>query len=160
MSWWLLLSRPPGEKREETAQKQFLSRPSAQQGEICLSRRIWAIWIPDPCCLMNLTYIKHPQHHPHGATPPDHHYAHPQHHFHSENHLWSPAQRTPHLKAGRDTSLNQASSNPAMLTEDTHGLSALLAETSPLAPYRIQWQAKVKAQKKISTQKWLLSRPP
>ena len=35
----------------------------------------------------------------------------------------------------------------------THGLSALLAETSPLAPYRIQQQAKVKAQEKISTQK-------
>ena len=43
--------------------------------------------------------------------------------------------------------------------ELTHGLSALLAETSPLAPYRIQWQAKVKAQEKIRTQKWLLSRP-
>ena len=41
----------------------------------------------------------------------------------------------------------------------THGLSALLAETSTLAPYRIQQQAKVKAQEKISTQKWLLSRP-
>ena len=35
----------------------------------------------------------------------------------------------------------------------THGLSALLAETSPLAPYRIQRQAKVKAQEKISTKK-------
>ena len=35
----------------------------------------------------------------------------------------------------------------------SHGLSALLAETSPLAPYRIQQQAKVKAQEKISTQK-------
>ena len=35
----------------------------------------------------------------------------------------------------------------------TYGLSALLVETSPLAPYRIQWQAKVKAQEKISTQK-------
>ena len=35
----------------------------------------------------------------------------------------------------------------------SHGLSALLAETSPLAPYRIQWQAKVKAQEKISTHK-------
>ena len=41
----------------------------------------------------------------------------------------------------------------------SHGLSALLAETSPLAPYRIQQQAKVKAQEKISTHKWLLSRP-
>ena len=29
--------------------------------------------------------------------------------------------------------------------ELSHGLSALLAETSQLAPYRIQWQAKVKA---------------
>ena len=35
----------------------------------------------------------------------------------------------------------------------SHGLSALLAETSPLAPYRIQWQVKVKAQEKISTHK-------
>ena len=35
----------------------------------------------------------------------------------------------------------------------THGLSALLVETSPLAPYRIQRQVKVKAQEKISTKK-------
>ena len=35
----------------------------------------------------------------------------------------------------------------------THGLSALLAETSPLAPYRRQQQAKAKAQEKIITQK-------
>ena len=81
MSWWLLLSRPSGEKGEEKAQKQFLSRPSAQQGEICLSRMIQAIWTPDPCCLMNPTYIKHPQHHPHhhpwGAIHPDHCHAHP-----------------------------------------------------------------------------------
>ena len=41
----------------------------------------------------------------------------------------------------------------------TPGLSALLAETSPLAPYWWQQQAKAKAQEKIITQKWLLSRP-
>ena len=41
----------------------------------------------------------------------------------------------------------------------SHGLSALLAEMPPLAPYRIQRQAKAKAQEKISTHKWLLSRP-
>ena len=35
MSWWLLLSRPSSEKKE-TAQRQFLSRPSAQQGQIHL----------------------------------------------------------------------------------------------------------------------------
>ena len=35
----------------------------------------------------------------------------------------------------------------------THGLSALLMETLALAPYRIQRQAKAKAQEKISTQK-------
>ena len=34
--------------------------------------------------------------------------------------LWSPAQRTPHLKAGRDINLNQLSSDPIMLTEDSH----------------------------------------
>ena len=31
----------------------------------CLSRRKPAIWTPDPSCLMNLSHIKHPQHHPH-----------------------------------------------------------------------------------------------
>ena len=41
----------------------------------------------------------------------------------------------------------------------TPRLSALLAEMSPLAPYRQQWQAKAKAQEKISTHKWLISRP-
>ena len=41
----------------------------------------------------------------------------------------------------------------------TCGLSALLAEMSPLAPYRLQQQAKAKAQEKITTHKWLLSRP-
>ena len=41
----------------------------------------------------------------------------------------------------------------------SHGLSALLAEMSPLAPYRLQWQSKAKAQEKITTHKWLLSRP-
>ena len=35
----------------------------------------------------------------------------------------------------------------------THGLSALLAEMSPLAPYRLQQQAKAKAQEKITTHK-------
>ena len=125
----------------------------------CLSRMVQAIWTPYPCCLMNLTYIKHPLHHPQSAIHPDHHHAHPQHHFHPENHLWSPGQRTPHPKTGRHQS------EPAFIRPHdidrglTHGLSALLAETSPLAPYRIQWQAKVKAQEKISTQKWLLSRP-
>ena len=55
------------------------------------------------------------------------------------SHPLSLALRTPHPKAGRDTSLNQLSSNPKMLTKDSHvGLSALLAEMSPLAPYRLQ----------------------
>ena len=41
----------------------------------------------------------------------------------------------------------------------TPRLSALLAETSPLAPYQRQRQAKAKAQEKISTHKWVISRP-
>ena len=110
--------------KKETAQKQFLSRPSAQQGEICLFFRTRTIWTPDPCCLMNLTYLKHPlhhlHHHPHGTIHPDHCHAHPLHHSHPENHQWSQAQETPHPKAGKDTSLNQLSSDPVMLTEDSH----------------------------------------
>ena len=119
----------------------------------CLSRRKPAIWTPDPCCLMNLTHIKHPHCHPRGTTHLDHHHAHPQHHFHPENHPWNPVQRTPHLKAGRDQS-EPAFIRPHDIDQRlSHGLSALLAETSPLAPYRIQQQAKVKAQEKISTHK-------
>ena len=90
----------------------------------CPLRRKSAIWTPGTWCLMNQTHIKHPQHHLHhhsqGATHLDHHHVHHQHHFHPENHPWSPAQRTPHLKAGRDTSLNQLSSNPVTLTKDSH----------------------------------------
>ena len=55
-----------------------------------------------------------------GATHLDHHHIHHQHHFHPENDLWSPAQRTPHPKAGRDTSLNQLSSDPKTSTKDFH----------------------------------------
>ena len=55
---------------------------------------------------------------PQGATHLDHHHAHPQHHSHPESHPLSPAQRTPHPKAGRDTSLNQLSSDPETLTKD------------------------------------------
>ena len=36
MSQQLLFSRPSSEKRKETAQRHFLSRPSAQQGQICV----------------------------------------------------------------------------------------------------------------------------
>ena len=60
---------------------------SPARWNMCLSRRTWAIWTPDPCCLMNLTYLKHPlHHHPCGTTHPDHCHTHPLHHFHPENH--------------------------------------------------------------------------
>ena len=64
--------------------------------------------------------LHHLHHHPHGTIDPDHHHAHPLHHFHPENHQWSQAHRTPHLKAGKDTSLNQLSSDPMTLTEDSN----------------------------------------
>ena len=92
--------------------------------KLCLSRRTQGIWTQDPYCLMNLTYLKHPlhhlHHHPCSTIYPDHHHAHPLHHFGPENHQWSQAQRTPHSKAGKDTSLNQLSSDPTTLTEDSH----------------------------------------
>ena len=108
-------------KKERNSPKTFPFKTiSPARPNPCLSRRKPDIWTPDPCCLMNLTHIKHPHHHPWGATHLDHCHAHPQHHFHPENHLWSPVQRTPHLKVGRDTSLNQLSSNPMTLTKDSH----------------------------------------
>ena len=111
-------------KKGRNSPKTFPFKTISQaRPNLSLSRRKPAIWTPDPC-LMNPTHIKHAQHHPHhcpqGATHLDHHHAHPQHHSHPENHPWSPVQRTPHLKAGRDTSLNQLSSDPMILTKDSH----------------------------------------
>ena len=119
---------------------------------------------PDPCCLMNLTYIKHPQHHPHhhpqGATHPDHLHAHPPASFPSRESSVEPSSEDSSPKGRKRHQSEPAFIRPCDVDRGlTHGLSALLAETSPLAPYRIQWQAKVKAQEKISTQKWLLLRP-
>ena len=72
-------------------------------------------------------------------------------HSHQDNHQWSPAQSTLHPKAGKDTSLNQLSSDPVTLTEDSHmELSALLKETSPLAPYKLKRSAKAKARQAFS----------
>ena len=65
-----------------------------------------------------------PPHHLHqhlsSYTHPGHHHFHPLHLYHQENHQLSPAQRTLHLQAGRDISLNQPSSDPMTLTEDSH----------------------------------------
>ena len=81
-------------------------------------------WTPGPWCLMAQRHIKHPWCHqlchPLGATHLGHHHIHHQHHFHPESHQSSPAQRTHHLKAGRDISLNQLSSDLEMLTKDSH----------------------------------------
>ena len=63
---------------------------------------------------------------PPASSPPRHHsprspcHIHLQHHFHPESHLSSPARRAPHLKAGRDISLNQLSSDPKTSTKDSH----------------------------------------
>ena len=130
MSQWFILSRPSSEKREETAQRPFLSWPSDQPGQI---RVIWEwselyghqvhdVWqTRDTSNTPTITIMLDPQHrHPQGATHLDHPHSHHQHHFHPESHPWSPAQRTPHLKAGRDTSLNQLSSDPETSTKDSH----------------------------------------
>ena len=123
---------------------------SPARPNLCLSRRIPAIWTPDPCCLTNLTHIKHPQTSP--SSSPLRHYS-PR----------SPSCSHPASFPSRESSMEPSSedsspegrkrhqSEPAFIQPHdidrglTHGLSALLAETSPLAPYRIQWQAKVKA---------------
>ena len=73
MSWWLLLSRPSSNERGNTAQRQFLSRPSGQaRPDPCLSTTKWAtstmkwaIWTPGPWCLMAQRHVKHLQHHLH-----------------------------------------------------------------------------------------------
>ena len=95
---------------------------SPPRWNVCLSRWTPATWTSDPCHLMNLTYLKHPhhlQHHASGTTHPDHHHIHLPHHSHQENHWWRPVWRTLCPKAGKDTDLNQLSSDPMTLTEDS-----------------------------------------
>ena len=71
---------------------------------------------------------------PEVPTHLDHHHAHPQHHIHPENHLWSPAQRTHSPKGRKRHQSEPAFIRPRDIDQGlSHGLSALLAETSPLA---------------------------
>ena len=105
---------------------------------------------------MNQTHIKHPQHHPHH---------HPQGTTHLDHHVMlTPSiisiQRIIHGAQLRGLLTQRQGETPVWTSFHltpwcwprtlTCGLSALLAETSPLAPYRLQRQAKAKAQEKIS----------
>ena len=130
----------------------------------CPSRGKPATWTPGPCCLMNQTHIKYPQHYPHhhpqGATHWDHHHAHPPASFPSRESSMEPSSADSSPEGRKRHQSKPAFIWPHDVDQGlSHGLSALLAETSPLAPYRLQWQAKAKVQEKISTHKWLLSRP-
>ena len=148
-------------KKERNSPKSFPFKTiSPARPNPCLSRRKPAILIPGPCCLMNPTHIKHPQHHPQGTTHLDHHHAHTAASFPSRESSVEPSSEDSSPKGRKRHKSEPAFIWPCDIDQGlSHGLSALLAETSPLAPYRIQWQAKVKAQEKISTHKWLLSRP-
>ena len=143
MSQQLLLSRPSSEKREETAQRQFLSRPSAQQGQIRPFRGKPAIWTPGPCCLMNQTHIKHPQHHPPSSPPrcysPRSLSCSPPASFPSRESSVEPSSEDSSPKGRKRHQSEPAFIQPHDVDQGlSHGLSALLAETSPLAPYRLQ----------------------
>ena len=155
MSWQHLLSRPSGEKREETAQKQFLSRPSAQQGQIHVfpegnqlyGHQIHVVWLtwhtPNTPIITPEALLK---------TPPAS--------FPSRESSMEPNSEDSSPKGRKRHQSEPAFIWPHDIDQGlSHGLSALLTEMSLLEPYRIQWQAKVKAQEKISTHKWLLSRP-
>ena len=160
----LILSRPSGEKREETAQRQFLSRPSAQPGQICviwewkwayMGHQVHDVWWtrdmskhppPSPSC--SSPALSPPRCH----SPRSPSYSPPRSFPSRESSVEPQLRGTPHLKAGKRHQSEPAFHlTPRRWPKDlTHGLSALLAEMSPLAPYRLQWQAKVKAQEKIN----------
>ena len=87
----------------------------------------------------------HLHHHPGDYTHPGHHHIYPLHLYHQGNHQLNPAQRTPHLQVGWDTSLNQPSSDPCDIDRGLISrLSALLQETSPLAPYKLERSTKAR----------------
>ena len=152
------------QKGEEPAKKQVLSRPSIKQGKICVfwewhdiyGHQIHDVWWPWPTS--NTPHIT-PVITPRCYSP--------------RSLSCSPPVSLPSRESSVEPSSEDSSpegrkrhqSEPAFIRPHnidkglTHGLSALQAETSPLAPCRIQQQAKVKAQEKISTQKWPLSRP-
>ena len=134
-------------KEEKQPKNNFFQDHQPPRQNPCLSRRTQATWMSDLCYLMNLTYLKHPHHHPHSFIHPDHH------HTHLHHHLRSPSQRTHHPKTGRHQS-EPAFIGPRNVDRGlTPGLSALLAETSPLAPYRIERSARAATRQKLNTQK-------
>ena len=122
------------------------------------------IWTPGPWCFDSPKTHQTPPASP-AMSPPRHHSP--------RSPSFSPPASLPSRESSVEPSSEDSSpegrkrhqSEPAFIRPRdinqglTPGLSALLAETSPLAPYRLQRQAKAKAQKKIITHKWVISRP-
>ena len=154
-----------------------LSRPF--RPDLCLSTTEWVtsvmkqiIWTPSPWCLTAQRHVKHPQHHQQCHPPRCHSPRSPSFSPPSITSIQrvisrGPAQRTPHPRAGRDTSLNQPFIRPHNVNQGlTPSLSALLAEMSPLAPYQMTATGQSQGPRKNLYPQvshfqtiWLISRP-
>ena len=97
---------------------------------------------------MNLTYLKHPHHHP------------PQHYsLRAPSYSPTSSPEEPQSEDSSPKGRKRHQPEPAFIQPQnvdrglTPGLSVLLAEMSPLAPYRIERSAKVIAKQKLNAQK-------
>ena len=154
MSWWFIISRPFQGEKEESKQKWqcwLLSRPQAKTKE---ERDIWG-W---PLIFLSILFSK-------GANKMSDSTSSTSHSSHHEQHFspHSPSSSPPTQLSSREKLVSPAAEDhtaqrhPTFIqpqdidTQLTTGLAALVQETSPLAPYKIQWSAKRKARQAFST---------
>ena len=116
-------TKPVQKQKRTSSPKETPFKNPSQRWKPCPSR--WTqqmLWL-EPWSLMNWTITHHILHHIHhynGTTHQDHLHTQPCQLFHPGKVQWIPAQRSPHLKAGKDTSQSQPSSDPKTLTRDLH----------------------------------------
>ena len=111
------------QQRRTSSPKETPFKTPSQRWKLYPSRWTQQILWLEPWSLMNQTITHHILHHIHhynSTTHLDHLHTHPHQLFHPGKGQWIPAQRSPHLNAGKGIRQSQPSSNPKTLTRDLH----------------------------------------
>ena len=156
-----LIPRPSSERRRERSLKLTLFKTPSTAKVKTVSFQMDTSYMDDadPCSFMKPVHttcpLHHHYHHLSGYSYQGHHHIHLLQLDHPENHQWSPTQKTL-----SPTGRKRHKSEPAFIRPQdidrwlTPRFSALLQETSPLAPYKQEKSAKARARQAFSTMYW------
>ena len=117
--WQHLISRPSSEKEEQQPENNSFQDAKPTKVKTCPSRWTPATWMPDPCYLINPTHqtpLPSPSSSPQWLCLTRL----PSYSLPASLPSRESSQRTLHLQAGRDISLNYPSSDPMLSKEDSH----------------------------------------